>query len=72
MKNELSRKSKKANPQATNNYNCWQPRTGKTSLGALFPSALILPTEDGTSVFENWDEDIQPAVLPRLPKSFKG
>lgn len=47
------------------------PGTGKTSLGALFPNALILPTEDGTSVFENWDEDIQPAVLPRLPKSAK-
>lgn len=47
------------------------PGTGKTSLGALFPNALILPTEDGTSVFENWDEDIQPAVLPRLPKAAK-
>lgn len=45
------------------------PGTGKTSLGALFPNAILLPTEDGTSVFENWDEDIQPTVLPRLPKS---
>lgn len=47
------------------------PGTGKTTLGALFPDAIILPTEDGTAVFENWDDDKQPAVLPRLPKSAK-
>lgn len=47
------------------------PGTGKTTLGALFPKAIILPTEDGTTVFENWDEAIQPDVLPRLPKSRK-
>lgn len=47
------------------------PGTGKTTLGALFPNALILPTEDGTTVFENWDDNIQPAVLPRLPKARK-
>jgi hypothetical protein len=32
---------------------------------------LILPTEDGTAVFENWDSDAQPDVLPRLPKAAK-
>ena len=47
------------------------PGTGKTTLGAMFPGALILPTEDGTSVFENWDADAQPDVLPRLPKAAK-
>lgn len=47
------------------------PGTGKTTLGALFPSAIILPTEDGTSVFENWADEVQPAVLPRLPKAAK-
>ena len=47
------------------------PGTGKTTLGALFPKALILPTEDGTTVFENWDDSIQPDVLPRLPKARK-
>src|SRR5690625_1396218 len=47
------------------------PGTGKTTLGALFPSAIILTTEDGTTVFENWDDDVQPAVLPRLPKAAK-
>lgn len=45
------------------------PGAGKTTLGALFPGAIILPTEDGTAVFENWAADIQPTVLPRLPKS---
>ena len=47
------------------------PGTGKTTLGALFPSAVLLPTEDGTTVFENWDDEVQPAVLPRLPKAQK-
>lgn len=47
------------------------PGTGKTTLGALFPKAIILPTEDGTAVFENWDDDAQPDVLPRLPKAAK-
>lgn len=47
------------------------PGTGKTTLGALFPNAIILPTEDGTTVFENWSDDVQPAVLPRLPKAQK-
>ena len=47
------------------------PGTGKTTLGALFPNAIILPTEDGTTVFENWADDAQPAVLPRLPKAQK-
>ena len=47
------------------------PGTGKTTLGALFPNSIILPTEDGTAVFENWADDVQPDVLPRLPKAQK-
>lgn len=47
------------------------PGTGKTTLGALFPQAIIMPTEDGTSVFENWADEVQPDVLPRLPKAQK-
>lgn len=43
--------------------------TGKTTLAALFPSPIIIPTEDGTAVFENWDESIQPAVMPRVPRA---
>lgn len=47
------------------------PGTGKTTLGGMFPNALFVMTEDGVSVFENWEEDAQPAVLPRLPKATK-
>lgn len=47
------------------------PGTGKTTLGALFPSAIMLVTEDGTSVFESWDEEVQPDILPRLPRAAK-
>lgn len=47
------------------------PGTGKTTLGALFPGAILLPTEDGTSVFDTWADDVKPAVLPRLPKAAK-
>lgn len=47
------------------------PGTGKTSLGGLFPDALFVMTEDGVSVFENWDEEAQPTVLPRLPRATK-
>lgn len=64
-------KAKKPTPRPPMITIVGSPGTGKTSLGALFPSAIILPTEDGTSVFENWDEDIQPSVLPRLPKAQK-
>lgn len=45
------------------------PGTGKTTLGALFPGAIIVQSEDGAAVFENWDDEAQPAVLPRLPKA---
>jgi len=47
------------------------PGTGKTSLGAMFPQSIMLMAEDGASVFENWDDDAKPAVLPRLPKASK-
>lgn len=47
------------------------PGSGKTTLGALFPGAIMLMAEDGASVFENWDDDAQPSVLPRLPKASK-
>ena len=45
------------------------PGTGKTSLGAMFPGAIIMQAEDGAAVFENWDDDAKPTVLPRLPKA---
>lgn len=62
-------KAKKPTPKAPMITIVGMPGTGKTTLGALFPKAIILPTEDGTAVFENWEDDVQPAVLPRLPKT---
>lgn len=47
------------------------PGTGKTTLGSMFPGALLVMAEDGASVFESWDEDAKPTVLPRLPKASK-
>lgn len=47
------------------------PGTGKTSLGGMFPNAIIIQAEDGSAVFETWEEDVQPTVLPRLPKAAK-
>lgn len=47
------------------------PGTGKTSLGGMFPGAIFVQAEDGSSVFESWSEEVQPTVLPRLPKASK-
>ena len=47
------------------------PGAGKTTLGAMFPNALLVMSEDGASVFESWDDDAKPSVLPRLPKASK-
>lgn len=47
------------------------PGTGKTSLGGMFPGAILVQAEDGSSVFETWDADVQPTILPRLPKAAK-
>jgi hypothetical protein len=47
------------------------PGTGKTTLGAMFPNALMVMSEDGASVFDSWDEESKPSVLPRLPKASK-
>lgn len=48
------------------------PGTGKTTLGALFPSPIFIQAEDGASVFESWDESQQPLLLPAIPKPQKG
>lgn len=47
------------------------PGTGKTTLGAMFPGALMVMAEDGASVFDSWEDDAKPSVLPRLPKASK-
>lgn len=41
--------------------------TGKTTLGALFPKPIFIRAEDGSSVFDEWDEDMQPMLFPALP-----
>ena len=48
------------------------PGVGKTSLGALFPNPVFLPTEDGAAVFDSWDNDKTPAFLPRVPRPTGG
>lgn len=47
------------------------PGTGKTSLGGMFPGAIVVQAEDGSAVFETWDAEVQPTILPRLPKAAK-
>lgn len=64
-------KAKKPSPKPPMITIVGSPGTGKTSLGGLFPDALFVMTEDGVSVFESWDEDAQPTVLPRLPRATK-
>lgn len=71
MTTSFLERAKKPSPKPPMITIVGSPGVGKTSLGALFPSAILLPTEDGTAVFENWSDDVQPAVLPRLPKAQK-
>lgn len=40
---------------------------GKTSLAGMFPDAIFIQAENAGTVFENWDESVQPALMPRLP-----
>jgi hypothetical protein len=39
---------------------------GKTTLAGLFPNPVFIRGEDGSEVFEEWDEDVQPTLLPPL------
>lgn len=48
------------------------PGVGKTTLGALFPAPVFIQTEDGAAVFENWEDEAQPTLIPRLPKAKRG
>ena len=43
------------------------PGAGKTSLAGVFPDPVFIQAEDAGTVFENWDEDVQPLMLPVLP-----
>lgn len=40
---------------------------GKSTLGALFPNPIFMRAEDGTAVFQDWDVDAQPTLLPVIP-----
>jgi ABC-type glutathione transport system ATPase component len=67
----LLAKAKKPDTKAPMITIVGSPGTGKTTLGAMFPGALILPTEDGTAVFENWDRRAAGRAAT-LTKSSKG
>lgn len=45
------------------------PGAGKTSFAGTFPSPIFIQAEDAGTVFESWDESVQPTMLPILPKS---
>lgn len=45
------------------------PGVGKTSLGALFPNAIMMRAEDGFSVFDDWKDEDKPMPLPVLPRA---
>ena len=47
------------------------PGVGKTTLGGLFPNPVFIQAEDAQTVFEGWDEDVQPDFMPRLPRAKK-
>lgn len=47
------------------------PGVGKSTLAALFPSPIFILAEDGSSVFDSWDEDQKPTVFPQLPRADK-
>lgn len=43
------------------------PGVGKTSLAAMFPKPIFIQAETSSTVFETWDEDVQPAFFPEIP-----
>ncbi len=45
------------------------PGVGKTTLGALFPKAVFICSEDGKAVFDSWDDDVKPDLFTELPRA---
>lgn len=47
------------------------PGVGKTTLAALFPNVVIAQAEEGSAVFDSWDEEKMPMLFPPLPRADK-
>jgi hypothetical protein len=47
------------------------PGAGKTSFAGSFPGALFVQAENAGTVFETWADDVQPTMMPVLPKAAK-
>lgn len=45
------------------------PGVGKTTLGALFPNPVFIMAEDGSAVFDTWEESAKPMIFPKLPRA---
>lgn len=45
------------------------PGVGKTTIGALFPKPVFVQVEDGSSVFDTWEDDDKPMMFPSLPRA---
>jgi hypothetical protein len=45
------------------------PGVGKSTLAAMFPAAIFAQAEDGSSVFDSWDEDAKPTMFPALRRA---
>lgn len=44
------------------------PGAGKTSHAGTYPKPIFIQAESVTAVFEGWDDDVQPILLPEIPK----
>ena len=40
---------------------------GKSTLAGLFPAPYIIQAENATTIYEDWDEDLQPMCGPEIP-----
>lgn len=47
------------------------PGAGKTSFAGTFPNPIFIQAEDAGTVFEAWDESVQPTMMPIIPKASK-
>jgi hypothetical protein len=47
------------------------PGSGKSSLGGLFPDPIFIQAESAKTVFETWHTDVQPTMMPEIPRASK-